>query len=210
MIALVRAAKLIPEELVEPETSWFFNELGIESSYFLTVHPKKLAEHVLAIFGAKGNFCCKQELFSSLRVLFCQVSTRARNEKHPNLAFRNVEENFASFFHTSNKGLKGSVLEIELDDTFLDSKTDLWTLESYRSVGEVSTDFQDKLRCYFLRKVTAESDLHYLSPKLKEEHKQMMEQLQAPGFHGSVLVRSHLSESDACRIAIVYKKRVAK
>lgn len=55
MIALVRAAKLIPEELVEPETSWFFNELGIESSYFLTTNPKKLAEHVLAIFGAKGK-----------------------------------------------------------------------------------------------------------------------------------------------------------
>lgn len=106
--------------------------------------------------------------------------------------------------------LKGSVLEIELDDTFLDSKTDLWTLESYRSVGEVSSDFQDKLRCYFLRKVGTENDLHYLSPKLKEEHRQMLEQMTSSGFHGSVLVRSHLSENDACRITIAYKKRVAK
>ncbi len=55
VVKLVSAAKLIPDALVESEVNWFFNELGIEASYFLTVAPKKLAEHVLAIFGAKGE-----------------------------------------------------------------------------------------------------------------------------------------------------------
>jgi hypothetical protein len=121
--AVVRAENLIPTSLVDEEVSWFFNELGIEPSYFLDTPHKKLGEHVLAIFAAK-------------------VSAKARGEKQPNLLFRNVEESRAVYFHTSNKGLRGSVLEIELDDTFLDSKTDHWTLESYRSIGKVSTEYQ--------------------------------------------------------------------
>ena len=135
--AVVRAENLIPTSLVDEEVSWFFNELGIEPSYFLDTPPKKLAEHVLAIFAAK-------------------VSAKARGEKQPNLVFRNVEESRAVFFHTSNKGLRGSVLEIELDDTFLDSKTDHWTLESYRSIGKVSTEYQVRERipfCFWLQLV---------------------------------------------------------
>jgi hypothetical protein len=201
--AVVRAENLIPTSLVDEEVSWFFNELGIEPSYFLDTPPKKLAEHVLAIFAAK-------------------VSAKARGEKQPNLLFRNVEDSRAVFFHTSNKGLRGSVLEIELDDTFLDSKTDHWTLESYRSIGKVSTEYQvscllfllclrlvrqDKLRCYFLRKTTLPCDSHYLSPKLLEEHRSMRAELASPTFHGSLLVRSDLSKHDSCRISVAYKVR---
>jgi hypothetical protein len=51
--SLVRDENLIPTNLVDEEVSWFFNELGIEPSYFLDTPPKKLAEHVLAIFAAK-------------------------------------------------------------------------------------------------------------------------------------------------------------
>ncbi len=39
---------------------------------------------------------------------FGTVSTKARGEKQPNLAFRNVDDTRAVFFHTSNKGLRVS------------------------------------------------------------------------------------------------------
>ena len=120
-----------------------------------------------------------------------------------------MEENRAVFFHTSNKGLKGSVLEIELDDQFLD-KADNWTLESYRSVGKVSSEYHDKLRCYFLKKTTLPCEAHYLTPKLLEDHKAMLAEMRDPSFHGSLLVKSELgSNSDHCHIKIAYKKRVA-
>ncbi len=59
VVAVVRGENLIPAALVESEVNWFFNELGIEPSYFLDTAPKKLAEHVLAIFGAKGQVCLR-------------------------------------------------------------------------------------------------------------------------------------------------------
>ncbi len=53
VVAAVAAENLIPAALVESEVNWFFNELGIEPSYFLDTSPQKLAEHVLSIYGSK-------------------------------------------------------------------------------------------------------------------------------------------------------------
>ena len=53
--AMVRAQGVIPEALVESEVAWFFDDLGIGKSYFLDTKPAVLAQHVLAIFGAKVN-----------------------------------------------------------------------------------------------------------------------------------------------------------
>ena len=44
---LVRASGCVPPERVDGEVSWFFEELGIDDSYFVGTEPEQLRSHVL-------------------------------------------------------------------------------------------------------------------------------------------------------------------
>lgn len=43
----------IPAPLLSNEVSWFYNSLGIDDTYFLTTPPTLIADHILALYGAK-------------------------------------------------------------------------------------------------------------------------------------------------------------
>ncbi|KAF5340590.1 hypothetical protein D9611_007400 [Ephemerocybe angulata] len=43
----------IPRELVKNEVNWFYNGLGIDDTYFQTESREVIADHIMALFGAK-------------------------------------------------------------------------------------------------------------------------------------------------------------
>lgn len=49
----LRQGGFIPSPLVAREVAWFYEHLGIDDTYFAAESPSQVADHVLALFGAK-------------------------------------------------------------------------------------------------------------------------------------------------------------
>lgn len=43
----------LPEDFVESETNWFYNELGIDDMYFSTESAEAISSHVHSLYAAK-------------------------------------------------------------------------------------------------------------------------------------------------------------
>ena len=43
----------VPRELVPNEVAWFYDHLGIDDTYFTLESTEVIADHILALFGAK-------------------------------------------------------------------------------------------------------------------------------------------------------------
>lgn len=43
----------VPSQLIQNEVSWFYNNLGIDDVYFIKESPETVANHIMALFGAK-------------------------------------------------------------------------------------------------------------------------------------------------------------
>lgn len=161
------------------------------------------------------------------------VTAKAKKAAEPDLAYRIVEADSAAFFHTSNKGLKGSWLEKELDEGFLDKPDERWSLETYRSRGQIGDEYTGRMRCYFLNKLPAgQEDPEYaggcvavvcvrvcvladggvcarryatrVSAVAREEFESMLKEMR--GVRGLV-IRSEVVADHECRISIAFKRR---
>lgn len=49
----LRANGFVPSQLVSREVAWFYEHLGIDDTYFAAADPAQVADHVLALYGAK-------------------------------------------------------------------------------------------------------------------------------------------------------------
>jgi glutamate dehydrogenase len=49
----VASKGFIPQELVPNEVNWFYSGLGIDDTYFENEEQHVIAEHIIALFGAK-------------------------------------------------------------------------------------------------------------------------------------------------------------
>ncbi|KAJ3083608.1 NAD-dependent glutamate dehydrogenase [Quaeritorhiza haematococci] len=128
----------IPKELVQNEVSWFYMNLGIDDMYFQLEDVETTAQHIMALYGAK--------IFSYIK-----------NENVLDINLERETEDSAVYIHTSRPGvsqLSGPQHERMIDANYLDKsiKTNAFRLESYRSLGTVSSSHSTQLRCYFLRK----------------------------------------------------------
>jgi len=47
------AQGFIPRELVANEVNWFYSHLGIDDTYFQNESREVIADHIIALFGAK-------------------------------------------------------------------------------------------------------------------------------------------------------------
>lgn len=43
----------VPRELVANEVGWFYNNLGIDDTYFQNESTEVITDHIIALFGAK-------------------------------------------------------------------------------------------------------------------------------------------------------------
>jgi len=128
----------MPNELIENEVNWFYNHLGIDDMYFLLESVETIANHILSLYGAKVvAFTKKQDVLK--------------------INLEREDENEAVYIKTS---LPGSPLsqslahEKRIDSKYLDLSTPqkAFRMESFRSLGTISSSSNMLLRCYFISK----------------------------------------------------------
>ncbi|KAJ1560574.1 NAD-dependent glutamate dehydrogenase, partial [Cladochytrium tenue] len=138
-VATVLADKgFIPPELVANEVEWFYQNLGIDDMYFQVETVDTIAQHVLALYGAK-------------------IMAFVKNEKELEINLERETEDGAIYIHTSRPGVtaqSGPQYEKRIDASFLDASSTAksFRLESFRAQGAMSSAIATQLRCYFIRK----------------------------------------------------------
>ncbi|KAI0031181.1 NADH-dependent glutamate dehydrogenase [Vararia minispora EC-137] len=135
----------IPRELVANEVQWFYAHLGIDDTYFRNESVDVIADHILALFGAKILAYTKHDP-SKLVIDLERIDEQG---------------NTATFIYTSPPGKTvtegpGATVEPRIDEQFLDKSTPerCYRLETYRSTGPISSTANQQLRCYFLSRCT--------------------------------------------------------
>lgn len=154
----LEAKGFIPNALIENETLWFYNNLGIDDSYFSTESVGAIVNHIIALYGAK-------------------VAAYARDDKQLEIRLDREAEDHAVYIDTSQPGvsrLSGPQYEHRIDERYLNLSTPAraYRLETFRSQGQI-TGSKQQLRCYFLYKCVFgsapnenETDIDKISDKL--------------------------------------------
>ncbi|CEH15411.1 nad-specific glutamate dehydrogenase [Ceraceosorus bombacis] len=133
---LLKDKGFIPPDLVDAEVQWFYQNLGIDDTYFALETIETISDHVLALFGAK-------------------IQAYTKHSKDLVIDLEHATEGGAVFIHSSKAGesqVGGPQWERRIDATYLDksSVSKAYRLETYRSAGSVSAQSKQQLRCYFL------------------------------------------------------------
>ncbi|TPX63849.1 glutamate dehydrogenase [Spizellomyces sp. 'palustris'] len=136
--AYVEQKGFIPKELVLNEVSWFYGNLGIDDMYFQLESVETIAQHIMALYGAK-------------------ISAFIKNEQALDIELERETDEGAVYINTSRPGVSnpaGPEHEKRIDARYLDGSTKnlAYRMESYRSSGTVSSSLSTQLRCYFVRK----------------------------------------------------------
>lgn len=120
------ATGLIPENLIESETKFFYNELGIDDTYFASESVANIASNILALYSAKIN-----------------ASIHANDDKDE-IHFKKITDNHAVYFES---GAGSNSFEKEIDDKFFDSSNgSSYRLESFNSVLPNG----NSIKCHFV------------------------------------------------------------
>ncbi|KAF9571767.1 NAD-dependent glutamate dehydrogenase [Mortierella alpina] len=127
----------IPAALAQNEVSWFYGNLGIDDMYFASESVESIANHIMALYGAK-------------------IFAYTKNDNGLDINLERETDEGAVYIHTSRPGvsqLYGPQHEKRIDAKYLDvSNTErAYRLESYRSKGTVSSSSSTQLRTYFVR-----------------------------------------------------------
>jgi len=136
--ALLKNNAYIPPNLIDAEVNWFYMNLGIDDRYFAMESVKTVADHVLALYGAK-------------------ILAYTKHSNTLDIDLENVSDDGAIFIHSSLPGKSqdaGPQWEKRIDTTYLDKSSvhKAFRLETFRSAGTVSANSKQSLRCYFLFK----------------------------------------------------------
>ncbi|KAJ7727382.1 NADH-dependent glutamate dehydrogenase [Mycena metata] len=136
--AEVQNKGFVPTPLVQGEVQWFYENLGIDDTYFANESPAVISDHIIALYAAKIQAYTKHDVNSLV------------------IDLEKIDDNGATFIHTSPPGVTstegpGATVETRIDDLFLDTTTP-YRLETFRSQGAVSATASQQLRCYFIKK----------------------------------------------------------
>ncbi|KAF8882033.1 NADH-dependent glutamate dehydrogenase [Gymnopilus junonius] len=150
----------IPRELVSNEVNWFYTNLGIDDTYFANESREVIADHIIALFGAKILAYTKHDP-SKLVIDLEKIDENG---------------NGATFIYTSPPGLTttegpGSTCESRIDELFLNHSTpeNAYRLETFRSTGSISATASQQLRCYFVTKCNFPKKAPTLAPGEKTD-----------------------------------------
>ena len=126
----------IPADLVEAETKWFYNELGIDDMYFSTESVAVIVSHIHSLYAAK-------------------VAAYARDDKKLEIRLDKEAADHAVYIDTSVPGItlsNGSRFETRLEQKYLDGSRGLnsYRVESFRSPSQLPDGNDQSLRCYFV------------------------------------------------------------
>ncbi|KDQ16076.1 hypothetical protein BOTBODRAFT_54204 [Botryobasidium botryosum FD-172 SS1] len=147
--AIVAAKGFVPQELVPMEVDWFYDNLGIDDTYFSAESDEVISDHILALFGAKLLAFTKHD--PNKLVIDLEKITKPGEGKE------GEDGDGAVFIHTSSPGVTsttgpGASCEKRIDEMYLDGSTveKAYRLETYRSAGSISATASQQLRCYFV------------------------------------------------------------
>ena len=157
---LIEDKHFIPKDLINNEVAWFYGNLGIDDMYFKMESVDSIANHIMALYGAK---------------IFAYI----KNENILDIDLQRETEDGAVYIHTSRPGVSlvaGPQHERRVDAKYLDvsTKKKAFRLETYRSLGTVSSANSTQLRCYFVAKCDfvkddptpqEQTDIHNISDK---------------------------------------------
>ncbi|CAI6335193.1 unnamed protein product [Periconia digitata] len=126
----------IPQDFVESETTWFYNELGIDDMYFATETVEAIVNHIHSLYAAK-------------------VAAYARDDKRLEIRLDKEAADHAVYIDTSRPGVSvvnGPQYEQRIDEKYLNgSKGSVgYRVESFRSASPLPGSQNQQLRCYFV------------------------------------------------------------
>ncbi|KAF3769593.1 hypothetical protein M406DRAFT_270537 [Cryphonectria parasitica EP155] len=127
----------IPEDRVEAQIAWFYNELGIDDVYFQLETTSVIADHITSLYAAK-------------------VAASSRNDGREEIRLDMEARDHAIYIDTSEPGksaIGGPRFETRLENKYLDGNlSDRFRVETFRSSGVLGDTAESKvsLRCYFV------------------------------------------------------------
>ena len=77
----VLAKGFVPRDLVKNEVAWFYDNLGIDDTYFRNESVEVISDHIIALFGAK--VCPLIAVQGGRTGLMCLRSSLIPNTIHP-------------------------------------------------------------------------------------------------------------------------------
>ncbi|KAK9447581.1 Glutamate/Leucine/Phenylalanine/Valine dehydrogenase-domain-containing protein [Limtongia smithiae] len=206
----------IPDSLVEAETKWFYNTLGIDDQYFATESVETIANHILSIYGAK-------------------VAAYSRKDHKLELRLDREDEKRAVYIDTSVPGvanLAGPQYEERIDSKYLNGSTPdrAYRVETFRSatkaVADVTAEEPQQFRCYFVYKCQFpegeispdETDLQKISDRMffekasantKSIYESIIKLASSQKTTGPVIDMFEIEGTQERRLIIAYRQRSA-
>ncbi|KAL4896285.1 NAD-specific glutamate dehydrogenase [Aspergillus ambiguus] len=128
----------LPSEFVVGETEWFYNQLGIDDTYFQTESVDAIVTQILSLYAAK-------------------VAAYARDDKKLEIRLDKEAEDHAVYIDTSKPGVAsvdGPRYEQRIDRKYINNSTpqNSYRVETFRSPTSIPGDDGQQLRCYFVYK----------------------------------------------------------
>ena len=125
-----------PSDFVVSETNWFYNNLGIDDTYFQTESVDAIATQILSLYAAK-------------------VAAYARDDNKLEIRLDREADDHAVYIDTSRPGISpvdGPGYERRIDHRYIDNSVDSFRVETFRSPTSLPADSDLQLRCYFVYK----------------------------------------------------------
>ncbi|OJJ43302.1 hypothetical protein ASPZODRAFT_146312 [Penicilliopsis zonata CBS 506.65] len=127
-----------PSDFVISETTWFYNMLGIDDTYFQTETVDAIVTQILSLYAAK-------------------VAAYARDDKKLEIRLDKEAEDHAVYIDTSKPGvstIEGPRYEQRIDEKYINGSThnNSYRVETFRSPTTLPGDSEQQLRCYFVYK----------------------------------------------------------
>lgn len=135
---IVEEKGFIPQDLVDDEVTWFYNELGIDDMYFSTESIEAIANHIHSLYAGK-------------------VAAYARDDKMLEIRLDKETVDHAVYIDTSKPGVTtmgGPQYEQRIDSKYLNGSHNgsSYRLETFRSTSKLPGGQEQQLRCYFVYK----------------------------------------------------------
>lgn len=138
----IQSAGWIPDNVIEEQVAWFYNELGIDDVYFQLERPAVIANHITSLYAAK-------------------VAAFSREDKREEIRLDMEASDHAIYIDTSEPGLSaidGPRYETRLEAKYLDGNdSQRFRIETFRSPGVLGQNTNGggaSLRCYFVYQCT--------------------------------------------------------
>ena len=159
---MIMEAQWIPEDRIDSQIEWFYNDLGIDDVYFQTETVEAISSHITSLYAAK-------------------VAAVAREDKREEIRLDMEAADHAIYIDTSEPGVSnsgGPRYEQRLEEKYLDGSlaNKRFRVETFRSPGNLTGTPTSKatMRCYFVYQChfvdpnpsSTETRLHVISDRM--------------------------------------------